>query len=425
MDVLNVTEKATEDNSIYSLEYFPFNPITGTAYNTPGVIQINIENQDEYFLPHLSWLQIDAEFKKADGNRYARADLATLTNNGILHCFSNIKYHLGGNEIECLNYPGHATGMMGMLKYDKSYSGLGQCWAPDTSTAAANTNEGFNERRLFVFNGDDANIGAFSVGVDLEHIFGFAEDYDKVIFGMRHSLQLNRKASDNDAIFRAAGAAAGNLVIKKITWWMARVHPSVSQRTKLMKLIIEDKTALECVFRNRQCSTISLPLAATSFTWSLGVKTEKPRYVIIGFQTGKANSQVQNAALFDHCNVTNMRVRINSTEFPPIDVNSNFDMNCISGWYRRMLDFKRSFYGVDKMVSSTCVNAKDFKNLYPLYTFDLTRQGETMGNSTVSDITVDMTFGGGVAALTNAFAVIVSDRKAKFQADGKRSAVVF
>ena len=63
-----------------------------------------------------------------------------------------------------------------MLKYDKSYSGLGQCWAPDTTTTAANTNEGFNERRLFVFNGADANIGAFSVGVDLEHIFGFAED---------------------------------------------------------------------------------------------------------------------------------------------------------------------------------------------------------------------------------------------------------
>ena len=106
-------------------------------------------------------------------------------------------------------------------------------------------------------------------------------------------------------------------------------------------------------------------------------------------------------------------------------MNSNFDMNCISGWYRRMLDFKRSFYGVYKLVSSTCVNAKDFKNLYPLYTFDLTRQGETMGNSTVSDITVDMTFGGGIPVHTNAFAVIVSDRKAKFQADGKRSAVVF
>ena len=56
MNPLNVQEKSTEDNSIYSLDYFPFLPITGTQYNNPGVIQINIENQDEYFLPHKSWM---------------------------------------------------------------------------------------------------------------------------------------------------------------------------------------------------------------------------------------------------------------------------------------------------------------------------------------------------------------------------------
>ena len=115
--ILDVTEKTIEDLSIYSKELFPFKPITGTDYNSPGVIQINIENQDQYFLPHESYLQIDATFTKA-GERYTRLQQATLTNNGILHCFSNIKYHLGGNEIESVNYPGHATGMMGMLKYD-------------------------------------------------------------------------------------------------------------------------------------------------------------------------------------------------------------------------------------------------------------------------------------------------------------------
>ena len=192
--------------------------------NNPGVIQINIENQDEHFLPHLSWLQIDASFKKDNGTRYTRDALTTLANNGILHCFSNIKYHLGGNEIESLNYPGHATVMMGMLKYDKSYSGLGQCWAPDTTVQPADTNKGFNARREFVFNGSGDNVGDFSVHIDLQHIFGFAEDYDKVVYGFRHILQLNRKANDNDAIFRAAGPGAGKVVINKITWWMAREY---------------------------------------------------------------------------------------------------------------------------------------------------------------------------------------------------------
>ena len=426
MDILKLTEKPIEDLSIYSKDLFPFKPITGTEYNNPGVIQINIENQDQYFLPHQSYLEIEATFKKAAGTRFGREDLATLTNNGILHCFSNIKYHLGGNEIESVNYPGHATGMMGMLKYDKSYSGLGQCWAPDTSVKAAEENKGFKARREFIFNADADNVGDFSVHIDLEHIFGFAEDYDKVVYGFRHSLQLNRKANDNDAIFRAAGPGDGKVIINKITWWMPRVQPSVVDVTRLMKMN-DDKIAYDCVFRNRQCSTIGLPVAVTSYSWSLGVKTETPRYVIIGFQIGKANKQEGNVALFDHCEVTNMRVRVNSTEYPPIDVNSNFVKNYIAGWHRRMLDFKRSFYGVDKMISSSCVDATDFKTLYPLYVFDLSRQRETTNNSAISDIDVDMTFGlaAGIAVHTNAFALVISDRKIKFQGDGKRSAVVY
>ena len=425
-DILNLTEKTIDDTSLYSKEFFPFKPITGTDYNSPGVIQINIENQDQYFLPHESFLQIDVSFLKANNTRFAREQMVTLANNGILHCFSNIKYHLGGNEIESVNYPGHATGMMGMLKYDKSFSGLGQCWAPDTTVAAANANLGFKARREFIFNGGNDNIGDFSVHIDLEHIFGFAEDYDKVVYGFRHSLQLNRKANDNDVIFRAGGADNGKIVIKKITWWMPRVQPSVVEGKKLLD-INESKTPYDCVFRNRQCSTIALPLAARSYSWSLGVKTETPRYVVIGFQIGKSNNQELNAALFDHCEVTNMKVRVNSTEYPPIDVNSDFVKNCVAGWHRRMLDFKRSFYGVDKMVSCSCVDAKDFKTLYPLYVFDLTRQRETTNNSTISDIAVDMTFGlaDGIGAGTNAFAFVISDRKIKIQGDGKRSAIVY
>ena len=312
-----------------------------------------------------------------------------------------------------------------MLKYDKSYSGLGQCWAPDTSVKPAEENVGFKARREFIFNGTGDNVGDFSVHIDLEHIFGFAEDYDKVVYGFRHSLQLNRKANDNDAIFRAAGPGAGKVIINKITWWMPRVQPSVVDVTRLMKMN-DDKTAYDCVFRNRQCSTIGLPVGVTSYSWSLGVKTETPRYVIIGFQIGKANKQEGNVALFDHCEVTNMRVRVNSTEHPPIDVNSNFTKNCIAGWHRRMLDFKRSFYGVDKMISCSSVDATDFKTLYPLYVFDLSRQRETTNNSIISDIDVDMAFGlaDGIAAHTNAFALVISDRKIKFQGDGKRSAVV-
>ena len=51
------------------------------------------------------------------------------------------------------------------------------------------------------------------------------------------------------------------------------------------------------------------------------------------------------------------------------------------------MDFKRSVYGVDKMISCTGVDIKDYKDLYPLYVFDVSRQVETVGNSTTSNTT--------------------------------------
>ena len=422
MDVLNVTAKKVDDTSIYALDYFPFNPIQGTQYNTPGIIQIDIQNQDEYFLPHKSWLQFDLVFEKSTDLRWAGTENVTLVNNAVMYLFQNIKYLLGGNEIESLNHPGQATTMLGLLKYDKSYSGLSECWALDTNDTIA-ANDGFAKRKAYILALDPPNKGTVSFAVDLEHISGFAEDYDKVIFGQRQSLQFNRKANSDDAIYRD-GDVAGKVDIKKITWWMARVKPSVIEETRLGQLNLAKEQAIDLWFRSRQCSTITVPVGTSSYTWNLGVKVERPRFLVVGFQTAHTG-QDKNNGLFDHCNVTNMKVRINSAEFPTIDVNSNFDLNQYGGWYRRFMDFKRSFYGVDKMVSCTAVDIKAYMDLYPLYVFDASRQVETQGNSSILDISVKMNFNDTIDADTQAFALVISDRKLKIEVGGKRSVVVF
>ena len=418
---LNIEEKPIEDNSIFSKEDFPFNPITGTDYNGAGIIQINIENQSDYFLPSESWIQIDGEFKKSDGNRYNVNEMASLTNNGILHCFSNIKYQLSGNEIESVNNPGQATTMMGLLNYDKNYPGLGQCWAQDTTTTAAVENTGFIKRKNFLLTSNP--IGTFSFNIDLKHIFGFAVDYEKVVYGLRHSLQFNRKASDNDAIFRgAAEALNGKVEIKKITWWMPKVIPSQVESFRLGKLIDKD-TTIEAGFRVRQCSTVQLPPTTTN-TWNLGVKTEKPRFVIVSFQTAKDDNQTENVSVFDHCQVTSMKIILNSTEYPAIDINSDFNKHEFAGWYKRMAEFKQSFHGIDQIVSSSGIDADEFKSLFPLYVFDVSKQVEKLQTSVV-DISVKMTFNANVNANTHAFALVISDRKLRFKAEGKRMSVLF
>ena len=47
---------------------------------------------------------------------------------------------------------------------------------------------------------------------------------------------------------------------------------------------------------------------STSFTWRLSVKTapEKPRFIIVGFQTAKDGDQTKNPSTFDHANLKKM-----------------------------------------------------------------------------------------------------------------------
>ena len=239
---------------------------------------------------------------------------------------------------------------------------------------------------------------------------------------MRHSLQFNRNASNNDALFRNQAAGAGKVKITRITWWMPTVMPSPVESFRLGKLL-EDKVKLPAGFRCRQCAMVNIPLA-TTYTWNLGVKTERPRFIIIGFQVARGDNQTLNAALFDHVDVRRMKVLLNSSEYPAVDMLSNFPRNEFAGYYKMMADFKESFYGVDRTVSSGGIDADKFKSLYPLFVLDVSKQVEKL-QSGIVDVSVKMDFGGNVAVNTNAYALVISDRKLTFECTGKKINVVF
>ena len=70
---------------------------------------------------------------------------------------------------------------------------------------------------------------------------------------------------------------------------------------------------------------LSVP-ESTSFTWRLSVKTapEKPRFIIVGFQTAKDGDETKNPSTFDHVNLRNAYVMLNSDRYPAVDYNLSF-----------------------------------------------------------------------------------------------------
>ena len=66
----------------------------------------------------------EGRLTKAGNTAYANADEVALTNNAIMHLFNRIEYHLSNQLIESLNYPGQATTMLGLLKYQDDFQRL-------------------------------------------------------------------------------------------------------------------------------------------------------------------------------------------------------------------------------------------------------------------------------------------------------------
>ena len=436
-DILQITEDIPVDDSIYEYEYKEYNPIVGTDLNR-GSIVLTIESQDIYTHPAESFLVIEGQLAApvapplAGVGPYADADVVTLINNGIMYLFSDVRYHLASHEIEVLQNPGHATTMLGLLKYPDDFTksqGLNQLWLPDTNIDNNNVankvdNLGYKKRNEYIIQTSDPK-GTFSFKIPLKHFLGFCEDYKKILYGMQQRLTLTRTNNDN-AIFRTAATDAGTVRLDKIRWFMPHVIPSDAYRLQLDK-VIEKKEKLPVGYRMLQCDTSQVPTNQKSFTWRLGVKSSPdiPRFIIVGFQSGKNNNQEQNPAIFDHLYVRNIYVTLNAKRYPDTDYDNDFNKNQYSRIYGDASSFRKKFFNMDELVSNSGINPPDYKNLFPLYVFDVTKQSEKLKTS-VSDIHIKAFFDNDPAGANNppdntmAYAVIISDRLFHFVSDGSK-----
>ena len=430
-DILQITEDIPVDDSIYDYEYKEYNPIAGAPLNR-GSIVITIESQDIYTHPAESYLIVEGKLvKNADGSVYDADTLITLINNGIMYLFSDVRYHLASHEIEVLQNPGHATTILGMLKFPDDFSksqGLNQCWIKDTGEGNTvvdgnNPNDGFKLRRNYIIN-MPASRGHFCFKIPLKHFLGFCEDYKKILYGMQQRLTLTRTGNDN-AIFRDNGVDVGKVDIERIRWFMPHVIPSDVYRLQLDK-IIEKKEKIPVGYRMLQCDNTSI--TGTEFTWRLGVKSSPdiPRFIIVDFQIERNNNQEANPAIFDNCNIGNIYVTLNAKRYPDTDYDINFNENRFCRIYGDTAAFRKKFYNMDELVSNHNINPVDYKNLYPIFVFDVTKQSEKL-KTAVSDIHVKMRFNTN-PALDNAnnprnvmaYAVIISDRLFHFVSDGSK-----
>ena len=123
-------------------------------------------------------------------------------------------------------------------------------------------------------------------------------------------------------------------------------------------------------------------------------------------------------------NLNNAYVTLNSDRYPAVDNNLSFSNQKLSRVYGDAALFGIKFFGINELITQSNITPSDYKTLYPLFTFDVSKQKEKLKSSVV-DIQIKANFTENVHTNTRAFALVISDKMLSFQSDVNKMSVIY
>lgn len=389
---LNINQSPVVDDSIVGMQLHTYNPYM-TSFNNSDEIRISIQQQDIYTLPHESFIYIEGSFNTNANFKEGGADatpLPRLINNSAAYLFDEIRYELNGFEIDKCKNVGITSTMKGVVSFN-------------TNDLNAIKNSGWTLENL---DNEFVKLGSFSYCLPLKQFIGFAEDYKNIILNAKQELILIR-SRNNTNIF-CGQADVVDIQINKIQWKIPHVKVSDSAKLSLLKYV-ERSQPINLFFRSWDLYEYPTLPQNDKNIWAVKTTNQvnKPRYIVIGFQTKRNNVLAADASQFDHCNLTNLKVFLNSECYPYENLALNFAENKYSLLYDMYCKFQISYYH-NRTYGYPLFGMDDFKKFAPLVVIDCSRQEESF-KSSVIDIRIEIHNSANIPEGTTAYCLIIHD----------------
>ena len=143
----------------------------------------------------------------------------------------------------------------------------------------------------------------------------------------------------------------------------------------------------------------------------------------IGFQTSGTTDQTVNHALYLNANVESAYIMMNNTQFPLNKFKADWDEND-NGFFYEMQSHMRANY----LQTSSCysdgnmLTPANFKSLYTIYCFDVSKHEMTVGSNTVT-CDLHVRFKKVTRANLRVYIAWFNDRTLELHTDGKSIAI--
>lgn len=110
---------------------------------------------------------------------------------------------------------------------------------------------------------------------------------------------------------------------------------------------------------------------------------------------------------FDHCNLSTIKLFLNSEMYPYDNLSLNFDKNQFAILYEMYAQFQESFY--NRSIAEPCLSISKFHDLNKIIVMDCSHQNETLKSGSV-DIRLEFETSKNVPASKTAYCLIIHDR---------------
>lgn len=383
MDALDIFQSAVFEDGITKNEFITYHPLS-TQYSNNAEIRFLIQNQQVLAKISDSYLCIEGKVNNLKDNETFK-----FVNNPFLFLFQEIRFLLNEHVISSIREPGLLSLVRGLLTLNAE-----KCRSLSTA--------GFNTTSLLPVYNNTTKV--FHAILPLKFIFPLFEDYQKVILYLRQELVLIRGRDDSNSYIGAAGL---NLDINKITWRVPHISINNDTQLKLLREIKSEQRLIDIPFRQWGLHILPEVQQTRHVSWRVTnfPRFQRPRYIILAFQSDRRDDPKKDNGLFDHCTLTSVKAYLNDTCFPYETFDTDFSQGNWIHFYNNYALFQEQYLG--KNHSKPYLSYDDFKT-HPFFIINC-REQDTPLTSTMYDLKIEIECSTNLANNTYIYAIVVSD----------------
>ena len=210
-------------------------PVNG-QHQVKNGYKFTINDRSSFYDWYNAYFEVQFQLHKlADGTAYGGADRIAVIN-GSHSLIKHLMIKSAGKIVYDTDNLHNVTFVKNLLEYSDDYSrsvGKNSLWYLDTDDTTANTNLGFQARKVLT------QAGNINIIIPLNRWSFFEELNDKMLVPMQlqFNIELN---SDDELVHRVHDVDAARVVINRFILWVPRLTPRDSMYDKFVSSFLKE-----------------------------------------------------------------------------------------------------------------------------------------------------------------------------------------